>query len=67
MLDHCLAQHDFIVGNELTLADIAHGALAHRWLALDIPDRPEAPHMLAWYHRMMQRPAYHKYLAVELV
>ena len=67
VLNQRLVRHDFVVGNALTLADIAHGALAHRWFALEIPDRPQAPHLLAWYRRMMQRPAYQKYLAVELV
>jgi glutathione S-transferase len=67
LLNKRLSRHDFIVGDTMTLADIAHGALAHRWIALDIPHRTDAPHFAAWYRRLLERPAYQKYLAVELV
>lgn len=64
MLDARLAQHDYVVGDGLTLADIVYGPHVHRWFALDIPGRPEWPHLRAWYQRLLARPAFARHLAI---
>jgi glutathione S-transferase len=57
MLDEQLALHPYIAGNHLTLADIAAGASMYRWYNLEI-ERPDLPHLDAWYRRLQTRPAY---------
>ena len=65
ILDHQLAQHDYIAGAGLTPADIALGVHAHRWFSF-IVHRPETPHLSAWYHRLLHRPAYRTNCAMPL-
>ena len=64
ILDGRLAKQNFITGDALTLADIAFGVHAHRWCTLDIPGRPAAPHLFAWYQRLLARPAYKTHVAI---
>ena len=64
ILDGRLATRKFIAGDEMTLADIAFGVHAHRWCTLDIPGRPAAPHLFAWYERLLARPAYKTHVAI---
>jgi len=61
ILDPALAGHDFIVGDELSFADIEIGALMHRYFTLPI-DRPALPDVEAWYGRLKTRPAYQKHI-----
>jgi glutathione S-transferase len=63
-LDARLAQHDNIVGNSLTLADVVYGPHVHRWFTIDIPGRTEWPNLRAWYTRLLARPAYAEHLAI---
>jgi glutathione S-transferase len=65
MVNDQLARHANVVGPDLTLADIAIGANVHRWFSFDIK-RPEAPHLRAWYDRLLQRPPYQRHVAVPL-
>ena len=58
MLDARLAKHPCVCGDALTLADITFGPHVHRWFVLPVPGRPEAPHLHAWYQRLLARPAY---------
>jgi glutathione S-transferase len=62
LLDRKLAGHDFLLGQELTLADIAFGVHAHRWLGMAIA-RPDSPNLHAWYDRLLQRPGYQTHVA----
>lgn len=62
MVSTQLAQHTFLGGNELTLADFPWGPHLHRWFAMDF-DRPDVPHLRAWYDRLLERPAYKEYVA----
>ncbi len=57
-LDARLATHRYIVGDDLTLADIPIGVHTHRWFSFDGIDRPAHPHLRAWYDRLLTRPAY---------
>lgn len=65
ILDERLARHPYIVGEALTIADIAFGVHAHRWFAMPIA-RPDSPHLHAWYHRLLQRPPYRTHVAQPL-
>jgi glutathione S-transferase len=66
MASEQLAEHPYLGGDELTLADIPWGPHLHRWFNMDF-DRPEIPHLRAWYDRLLQRPAYKQHLAGPVV
>lgn len=57
LLDAQLGDRPFVVGKQLSLADIAIGTLLYRYFTLDIP-RPSLPKVSAWYERLSARPAY---------
>jgi len=65
LLDGQLAAHPYIVGADMTLADIAFGVHAHRWFVMPIA-RPDSPHLHAWYERLLQRPGYRTHVAQPL-
>ena len=56
VLESCLAGRAFLTGKHFTVADIAVGAAAHRWLKMPI-ERPATPNILAWMERIYERPA----------
>ena len=62
ILDAQLAKHDHIAGPDFTLADIASGVHVHRWFCFTV-QRPELPHLRAWYDRLLDRPAYREHCA----
>jgi len=65
-LESHLAAHPFITGEHLTLADIAWGVHVHRWFVMPV-DRPEMPHLRAWYDRLLADPIYREHVARPLV
>ena len=65
LLDARLAGRAFVAGPEFTLADIALGVHAHRWFSFDM-QRPEQPHLRAWYERLLSRPAYAAHVAMPM-
>lgn len=62
LLDARLARHAHVAGPGMSLADVASGVSVHRWFALDV-ERPELPHLRAWYDRLLARPAYARHVA----
>ncbi len=58
ILDARLARFPMVAGEHLTLADFAYGPHVHRWFNMYFEGRPEAPNLLAWYQRLLTRPAY---------
>jgi glutathione S-transferase len=66
IIDARLAAQPFIVGEDLTLADIAFGPHVHRWLNMAFDGRPELPHLTAWYQRLLARPAYATHCAIAI-
>jgi glutathione S-transferase len=62
-LDGQLAGRPYIAGDSLSLADIAAGMTLYRWFEMPI-ERPELPHLNAWYARLRERPAYRKGVCV---
>jgi glutathione S-transferase len=67
ILDRHLAQHDYdyVAGRAFTLADIPLGVHVHRWFSF-VVHRPEMPHLAAWYHRLLERPAYRTHCAMPM-
>jgi len=61
ILDAHLKGRDFVAGPALTVGDIPVGCMAYRWFNLAI-DRPDLPHLRAWYDRLTTRPAYRKHV-----
>jgi glutathione S-transferase len=57
LLDQVLAHRPFLSGGSPGLADIPAGTHLYRYYELEI-DRPETPHVAAWYARLQQRSAY---------
>ncbi len=57
ILEAVLGAQPFVAGAHLTLADIALGAVGHRWFALG-GDNGQFPNMAAWYARLNTRPGY---------
>lgn len=63
LLNKMLANHPFILGDELSLADIPIGTSLYRYFNLEI-DRPHIPHVEDLYARLQDRPAYRKNVMV---
>ena len=62
-LDAHLANHDYVAGSELTMGDVPLGPMIYRYLNMDI-ERPEIPHVRAWYERLAERPAYQRHVMI---
>lgn len=59
ILDRHLKDRAFVAGDAFTVGDIPVGCMAYRWFNLAI-ERPEAPHLRAWYERLTTRAPYRK-------
>ncbi|GAA6141334.1 glutathione S-transferase [Hydrogenophaga sp. 5NK40-0174] len=55
-LDGHLAHHEFLAGEQLTMADIPIACEVHRWFGLP-QARPSWPHLERWYARWLSLPA----------
>lgn len=62
-LDEQLADRQFVAGDAFTLGDIPLGVMSHRYLTLDI-ERPQIPHVVDWYRRLSERPAYQNHVMI---
>ena len=63
VLDRILATRPFLIGDELSLADIPIGTSLYRYFELDI-ERPKLRHVTAWYERLQLRPVYREHVMV---
>ena len=61
ILDKHLADHDYLGGSKLTMADFAAGSLIHRWIHWT-PNRPSHANVEAYYERLAGRPAYQEHV-----
>lgn len=61
LLDRHLAASEHLAGERFTIGDIPAGASLFRYFALDI-ERPELPHLRAWYERLRARSAYREHV-----
>lgn len=64
ILDKHLADRHFILGDQLTMADIGVGALMYRYFNMDIT-RSRAAHVEAWYQRLTSRRAYQDHVMID--
>jgi|SRR5579862_1592710 len=65
ILDGVLEGRSFVAGDHLTLADIALGPTAYRWLNMDI-ERDAAPNLRAWHERLALRSSFREYVMIGL-
>lgn len=63
LLDEVLAGRSYLLGDELSLADIPAGTNLYRYFNIDI-DRPEVPNVERWYAALQERPAYREHVMV---
>jgi glutathione S-transferase len=61
LLDAHLATRPYLAGDRLSLAELAMGNSIRRWYAFDI-ERPDLPHLAAWYERLSARPGFQKHV-----
>lgn len=61
ILDQQLGKDGFVLGNELSMADLPFGCLVFRYLNLEIT-RPSFPNVEAWYKQLCERPAYQEHV-----
>jgi len=53
----------FVMGSDLTLADMVFGSALFRYFTIDIPRR-DRPRLAAYYDRLTERPAYREHVMV---
>lgn len=55
----------YLAGAEFSIGDIPLGIWAYRWFNMPI-ERPDLPHLKAWYGRLCERPAYRTHVMIPL-
>ena len=58
-----LATRRFIEGDQFTIADIALGAYARRWLGVEGITRPTLPNLERWFAQFASRPGFVQFIA----
>jgi glutathione S-transferase len=58
-----LANRRFIEGDQFTLADIAIGAYARRWLGVEGVTKPKFQNLERWFAQFSERPGFTKFIA----
>jgi glutathione S-transferase len=61
--DRLLSSRRFIEGDQFTLADIAIGCYARRWLGVEGITRPAQPHLSRWLAGLGERPGFGQHVA----
>ncbi len=61
--DQRLAARRFFEGDDFTLADIAIGAYARRWLGVEGVDKPKLAHLDRWFAEISARPGFQRFIA----
>ena len=64
--DHHLSTRHFIEGDNFTIADIALGAYARRWLGFEGVSRPRQPHLERWLALLSGRPGFSQFVAAPM-
>jgi len=60
-----LAGRSYMAADEVTVADIPLGCVVHRWYALPL-ERPDLPHLRAWYERLTGRSGFAEHVMLPL-
>ena len=63
IVDRQLEGRDYMEGERLSLADIAIGAYARRWLGVDGVSRPALPNLQRWFETISARPGFREFVA----
>jgi len=63
ILDRQLASRRFVEGDDFTIADIAVGAFARRWLGFTGITKPAFAHVERWYADIAGRPSFARRIA----
>ena len=66
IVDRQLASRRFMEGDDFTLADLALGAFARRWLGVEGIVRPALPDLNRWFAQFASRPGFAQYVAPPL-
>jgi glutathione S-transferase len=61
--EHHLSTRRYIEGDTFTLADIAIGAYARRWLGVEGIERPQQPHLARWLALLGERKGFATHVA----
>lgn len=61
--EHHLSTRRFLEGDALSLADIAVGAYARRWLGVEGITRPKQPHLERWLAHLAERAGFARFVA----
>lgn len=61
LLDRCLSEHGYVVGDRLSLADIPIGALMYRYVNLDATD-DLPPRVAKWYGALTEREPFQTHI-----
>lgn len=64
-VDAALAGRRFVAGEQFTMGDIPLGCHLHLWLNLPI-ERPACPNLAAWHKRLLDRPAFDKWVNTKI-
>lgn len=65
IVDDAVKDRPFLAGDHLTLAEIVMGTLIYRWFSFAI-ERPDLPHLKAWFERMRERPSFKQYIEIPI-
>ena len=65
MLDQHLAERLYILGDQISMADIPLGCAAYRWHSMEFT-RPNLPNFQAWWSRISERSAYQAHVMLPL-
>ena len=65
ILDAQLAGRSYILGENLTVADVPLGCVAYRWYALPV-EHGAFQNVRAWYGRLAERPAFRQHVMLPL-
>lgn len=65
ILDRHLEQRPFILGDEISMADIPLGCAAYRWHSMSF-ERPDLPSLQAWWTCISERSAYQNHVMLPL-
>jgi glutathione S-transferase len=63
IVDAHLANRRFIEGVDFTIADIALGAYARRWLGVEGITKPTFPHLERWFAQFAERAGFVEFIA----
>jgi glutathione S-transferase len=63
IVENQLATRRFIEGDDFTIADIAVGAYARRWLGVEGVAKPKLPQLERWFAQFAGRPGFAQFVA----